>query len=70
MIPKYIDQKIDRLYKHLRQANNLRYEIEAWAESRGIDTTTNEWYENVVDDCSAANGIFKDSLQELLENNL
>lgn len=66
MMPKYIEQKIDRLNRMLEAANTLKIEIEKWAESKNIDTSSNEYYENVMDDCSAVNGIIKDGLEELL----
>lgn len=68
MIPKYIEQKIERLNKLLENAYALKSEIGEWVESRGIDTTSNEYYDNVVDDCSAVSGISKDGLEELLLN--
>lgn len=66
MIPKYIGHKIDRLNALLENAFTLKNEIERWAESKNIDTSSNEYYENVIDDCSAVNGIIKDGLEELL----
>lgn len=68
MIPKYIIKKIDRLELLLRQAFILKREIEKWAEKKGIDTSSNEWYENVVDEISGVNGIYKEGLDELLKN--
>jgi cytidylate kinase len=69
MIPKYIDKKIDRLESLLEQAFELKSEIERWAEKKGIDTSDVEWYNNVVNDSIAVNGICKESLIEYLENN-
>lgn len=66
MIPKYIEQKIDRLNKLLGNAYTLKNEIEKWAENKGIDTSDQEWYNNVVDGCSSVSGIYKDGLEELL----
>lgn len=68
MIPKYIIKKIDRLELLLRQAYLLKREIEKWAEKKGIDISSNEWYENVVDEISGVNGIYKEGLDELLKN--
>ena len=68
MIPKYIIKKIDRLELLLRQAFILKREIEKWAEKKGIDISSNEWYENVVDEISGVNGIYKEGLDELLKN--
>lgn len=68
MIPKYIIKKIDRLELLLRQAFQLKREIEKWAEKKGIDISSNEWYENVVDEISGVNGIYKEGLDELLKN--
>lgn len=68
MIPKYISKKIDKLEALLNQAFELKSEIERWAEKKGIDTSSNEWYEKVVDDVSGVNGIYKDGLDELIEN--
>ena len=42
--------------------------IEKWAEKKGIDISSNEWYENVVDEISGVNGIYKEGLDELLKN--
>lgn len=67
MIPKYIEHKIDRLNKLLENAYTLKNEIEKWAESKGIDTSDQEWYNNVVDDCSSVSGIYKDGLEELMK---
>lgn len=66
MIPKCIEQKIDHLNRLLENAYTLKNEIEKWAESKGIDTSDQEWYDNVVDDCAAVSGIYKDGLEELL----
>ena len=66
MIPKYIEHKIERLNKLLENAYTLKNEIEKWAESKGIDTSDQDWYNNVVDDCSSVSGIYKDGLEELL----
>jgi hypothetical protein len=67
-IPKYIEEKIDRLELLLEQAYKLKTEIERWAEKKGIDTSSDEWYDNVIDDVSGVNGIYKEELYELLEN--
>lgn len=69
MIPKYISKKIDKLEALLEQAFELKSEIERWAEKKGIDTSSNEWYDKVVDDSMGVNGICKESLLEYLENN-
>lgn len=69
MIPKYIDKKIDRLESLLEQAFELKSEIERWAEKKGIDTYSNEWYDKVIDDSMGVNGICKESLIECLEDN-
>ena len=66
MIPKYIEQKINRLNKLLGNAYTLKNEINEWAESKNIDTSSNEYYENVIDDCSSVSGIYKEGLEELL----
>lgn len=68
MIPKHIENKIDQLNKTLEKAHQLKNEIEKWAERRGIDTSSNEWYEYVVDDCNSVGGIIKDGLEEILNN--
>lgn len=68
MLPKYIEHKIDQLNKLLERAYKLKSEIERYAEGKGIDTSSNEWYKNVVDDCSSVSGIFKDGLEEILNN--
>lgn len=67
-IPKYIEEKIDRLELLLEQAYKLKTEIERWSEKKGIDTSSDEWYDNVIDDVSGVNGIYKEELYELLEN--
>lgn len=69
MIPKYINKKIDRLEALLEQAFELKSEIERWAEKKGIDTSSNEWYEKVVDDSMGVNGICKEYLIEYLKDN-
>lgn len=53
----------------LEQAFELKSEIERWAEKKGIDTSDVEWYNNVVNDSIAVNGICKESLIEYIENN-
>lgn len=68
MLPKYIENKIDHLNKMLERAYKLKTEIEDWAETKGIDTSSNEWYKNVVDECSTVNGIYKEELEEILCN--
>lgn len=68
MLPKYIENKIERLNKTLEKAYQLKNEIERWAETKGVDTSSNEWYKNVIDDCNAVSGIFKDGLEEILNN--
>lgn len=68
MLPKYIENKIEKLNKTLEKAYQLKSDIEKYAEKREIDTSSNEWYKNVVDDCSSVSGIFKDGLEEILNN--
>lgn len=68
MLPKYIENKIDQLNKTLEKAYQLKNEIERWAESKGVDTSSNEWYKNVIDECSAVNGIFKEELEKILDD--
>lgn len=67
MIPKYIDKKVDKLCLLLQQAHTLKTEIEQWAESKGADVYSEEWFENVIDESSAVNGICKESLHEYIE---
>lgn len=69
MLPKYIEHKIDRLYKLLNEADTIINEIEKWAEKKNIDTSSNEWYEKAVDDCFAVSGIYKEGIEELLFDN-
>ena len=68
IIPKTIKQKIERLNSLLLKADLLRYEIEEWAKKKGIDTNSEEWYGEVVDDTSSVNGIYLEGLEELLNN--
>lgn len=68
IIPKYIDEKVDKLNALLEQAYKLKSEIENWAERKGADTSDTDWHESVVDECSAVNGICKEALVEYLEN--
>lgn len=68
MLPKYIENKIDQLNKALEKAYSLKAQIEKWAEKKNIDTTSNEWYENVVNDCSAVSGISKEGLENILKD--
>lgn len=68
MLPKTIKSKIDQLNKTLEKAQQLKNDIERWAEKRGIDTSSNEWYKDVIDDCSSVSGIFKEGLEEILNN--
>ena len=65
-LPKYIEQKCDKLNKLLESADQLKNEIEKWAESKGIDTCGNDWYREVIDDCSTVSGIYKDGLLDLV----
>lgn len=68
MLPKYIEHKIDQLDKTLDKAYALKIEIEKWAKKKNIDTFSNDWHENVVNDYSAVCGISKEGLESLLEN--
>lgn len=68
MLPKFIANKIDQLNKTLGKARQLKNDIERWAEKSGIDTSSNEWYKDVVDDCSSVSGIFKEGFEEILNN--
>lgn len=68
MIPKYIEKKIDKLNTLLEQAYTIRTELSTWVEKKGGDTTSPEWYKNVVDECSAVNGICKESFYDYIEN--
>lgn len=68
MIPKCIKNKIDQLDKILWKAHRLKGDIEKWVEKSGIDTSSNEWYQNVVGDCNSVSGFFKDGLEEILNN--
>ena len=68
MLPKYIEQKIERLNRLLDDAYKLKNEIEDWAEKKNVDTNSKEWYNNVVDDCSTVSGLLKDEIIEMLEN--
>lgn len=68
MLPKTIINKIDQLNKTLEKAYRLKKDIEKWAEKRGIDTLSNEWYSYVIDDCSSVSGISKEGLEEILNN--
>lgn len=65
-LPKYIEQKCDKLNKLLETADQLKNEIEKWAESKGIDTCSNDWDRECIDDCSAVKGIYKDGLLDLI----
>lgn len=66
MIPKHINKKIDRLNALLEQAYTIKSEITTWTEKKGGDTTDMEWYENVIDECSAVNGICKESFYKYI----
>lgn len=68
VITKTIKQKIERLNSLLLKANLLRYEIEEWAKKKGVDTSLEEWYREVVDDLSSVNGIYLEGFEELLNN--
>lgn len=68
MLPKYIESKIDQLDRVLENAYRLKKQIEKWAEKKNIDTTSNDWYENVINDCSAVSGISKEGLENILKD--
>ncbi|GFI32835.1 hypothetical protein IMSAGC013_04242 [Lachnospiraceae bacterium] len=68
MLPKSIENKIDQLNKTLEKAHQLKNDIEKWAEKRGIDISSNEWYECVVNNCNSVSGIFKEGLEEIFNN--
>lgn len=68
MLPKYIENKIEQLNKTLEKAHQLKNDIERWAEKRGADTSSDEWYKDVVDDCNSVSGIFKEGLEEILNS--
>lgn len=42
-VPKYIIEKCKHLDALCDKATGLRYEIEAWCEKNGIDTTSFDW---------------------------
>jgi DNA invertase Pin-like site-specific DNA recombinase len=67
-IPKYIIKKINRLDKLLDEATELKHEIENWAESKGCDTVSSEWYNDVMDESSGCNGISLAGLQDYIED--
>lgn len=67
-MPKYIENKIEQLNKTIEKAYQLKSDIEKWAEKRGVDTSSNEWYEDVVDDCNSVSGIYKEGFEEILNN--
>lgn len=66
-LPKYIEQKCEKLNDLLTTARQLKNEIEKWAKSKGIDTCSSDWYDNVVDDFSAVSGIDKHELLNLIK---
>lgn len=66
-VPKYIENKVNRLNKLLMEATKQKYEIEEWAKKNGIDTLSDEWYTEVIDDCNNTSGIMLDGLEELLK---
>lgn len=68
MMPKYIENKIEHLNKTIEKAYQLKSDIEKWAEKKGVDTSSNEWYEDVVDDCNSVSGIYKEGFEEILNN--
>lgn len=68
MLSKSIENKIYQLNKTLEKAHRLKNEIEKWAEKRGIDTSSNEWYRDATDYCSSVSGISKEGLEEILTN--
>lgn len=68
MIPKYINKKIDKLNSLLDEARAIKNEIENWAESKGADTSSYEWYAKAIDDCNDVKSIYKDGLAEYFES--
>lgn len=66
-IPKYIEKKIDRMEKLLMQANSIKYEIESWAEGKGADITSNDWYQLSVDGSAGVNGVSLEGMKEYFE---
>ena len=68
-VPNYIKKECEKLSKHLAKANESKYAIEKWAQKQGIDTDSNEWWNDVVDDCLGCSGeIDYLALCRLLEN--
>lgn len=67
-IPKYINKKLDKLNNLIDEADLLKAEIESWAESKGIDTYSEEWYTAVIDESNSVSSIYKDGLIHFIEN--
>ena len=67
-IPKYINNKINRMNNLIDQATSLRNEIEGWAEDKGADTSSMAWCEDVRDDCTSVTGISVDGIEEYFNN--
>lgn len=66
-VPKYIEEKSERIKKLCEDACVLKREIEQWAESNGIDIYSHEWEENVRDETGVRDAVFcVDEIEELL----
>ena len=67
-ISTHIYEKIDKLNKLISKAIRLRNEIESWSENNGADICSNEWYENVRDNCTHITGISIVGMEEYFNN--
>lgn len=66
-VPKYIKDKCKRMEKLCMEAYMLKKEVEKWCENNGIDTDSEEWNNNVVDEIGGCPSILcAEEIEEML----
>ena len=66
-LPKYIKNKLKQHEKYINRATSLKYEVEDWLENHGIDTCDEDYFEEVVNECSAVLLLDCDTLEQYLK---